>query len=102
MRKLICFFLILLLIGSCGPTYQISKDFDKYYYSRYQIDSICKVDKIPTNLDKWSKMSYAGDTTTLSQYMYRRSNDSLEVVWTLTDLDSLYRFKKRTLKTINK
>ena len=47
-------------------------------------------------------MVQIADTIPLNQYIYIKSTDSTHVVWTLTDLDSLYKFKKKTLKITDK
>ena len=96
MKKLILI-LILLCTFACGPIYHLSNDYNTYY-SQEQVDSICVIEKLPKNLDKWSSMTMFEDSTCFKQYTYIRSNDSTQVVWTLTDLDSLYKFKRKTLK----
>lgn len=101
MKKFILLLFIALLAYACGgPSYLMTRNFDKYY-NIHQVDSVCKVDRIPSNLDKWSRMALTDDSTAFYQYMYRKVNDSTEVVWTLTDLDTIYRFKKRTLNIID-
>lgn len=82
---------------SCGPSYHMTRDFDQYYMMS-QVDSICRIEKIPTRLEKWSKMIASDDSTYFYQYMFIQSTDSTQTIWVLTDLDSLYRFKKKTLK----
>lgn len=99
--KRIILILFLLITFSCGPLYQLTGDFDNYYIQE-QVDSVCKVEKIPQNLDKWSKMTMTDDSTSFYQYMYIKSTDSSQTIWTLTDMDSLYRFKKKTLKITDK
>ena len=47
-------------------------------------------------------MAMTDDSTAFYQYMYRKVNDSTEFVWTITELDTVYRFKKRTLNIIDK
>lgn len=96
MKRLILL-ITLLLVFACGPTYQLFNDYNMYY-TQEQVDSVCRAEKLPKNLDKWSSMTMYEDSSHFSQYVYIRSNDSIQVVWTLTDLDSLYKFKKKTLK----
>lgn len=100
MKKIILF-LIILLVFACGPTYHLTNDFN-CYYTQEQVDSVCRVERIPTNLNKWNTMVQIADTIPLNQYIYIKSTDSTHVVWTLTDLDSLYKFKKKTLKITDK
>lgn len=100
MKKLILF-ICLLLVFACGPIYQLTNDFN-CYYTQEQVDSVCRVEKIPTNLNKWNNMVQVADSIPLNQYIYIKSTDSTRTVWTLTDLDSLYKFKKKTLKITDK
>lgn len=100
MKKLILC-ILLLLVFSCGPVYHLTNNFN-CYYTQEQVDSICKVERIPNNLDKWNQMVQIADSIPLNQYTYIKSTDSTHVVWTLTDLDSLYKFKKKTLKITTK
>lgn len=74
------------------------------FYQREQVDSICHIEGIPSNLDKWKTYVLVDGETNdpIPQYFYISKNDSLEYVYTLTDLDSLYRFKKRVTKRMNK
>lgn len=96
MKRLILL-ITLLLVFACGPIYHLTHDYNEYY-NQEQVDSVCRAEKLPKNLDKWSSMTMYEDSSHFSQYVYIRSNDSIQVVWTLTDLDSLYKFKKKTLK----
>ena len=72
------------------------------YYTQEQVDSVCVVERIPKNLNKWSPMIMSDNSTTFKQYTYIKSTDSTQVIWTLTNLDSLYKFKKKTLKITDK
>ena len=96
MKKIILF-LIILLVFACGPIYNLTNDFN-CYYTQEQVDSVCYVERIPKNLDKWNTMNQFIDSIPLKQYVYIKSTDSTQTIWTLTDLDSLYKFKKKTLK----
>ena len=100
MKRLILL-ITLLLVFACGPTYQLVNDYDMYY-TQEQVDSICVVERIPKNLNKWTLMYMSDDSTAFKQYTYIKSTDSTQVIWTLTDLDSLYKFKRKTLKIIDK
>ena len=101
MKKLILC-ILLLLVFACGPIYQLTNDFN-HYYTQEQVDSVCNIEKIPKNLNKWSQMTqYVDDSTAFRQYIYIKSTDSTQTVWTLTNLDSLYKFKKKTLKITDK
>ena len=101
MKKIILLFIALLIYACGGPSYLMTRNFDKYY-NIYQVDSVCKVERIPSDLNKWSRMAMTDDSTAFYQYMYRKVNDSTEFVWTITELDTVYRFKKRTLNIIDK
>lgn len=98
MKKIIL--IILLLLFACSPVYHLSNDFN-HYYTQEQVDSVCRVERIPDNLNKWSPMIQYNDSIAFKQYIYIRTMDSTQIVWTLTDLDSLYKFKKKTLKIID-
>lgn len=99
--KKVVLFLIILLVFACGPVYHLTNDFN-CYYTQEQVDSVCKIERIPNNLDKWNQMIQIADSIPLNQYTYIKSTDSTQTIWTLTDLDSLYKFKKKTLKITNK
>lgn len=95
---------LIFMVCACSPyKYVLSNQFDSFYQQE-QVDSICNVERIPSNLDKWkSYVLLDGETNNpIPQYFYITKNDSLEYVYTLTDLDSLYRFKKRVTKRVNK
>ena len=97
MKRIILFF-ILFITFACGPTYHLSKSFDKYYVE-YQVDSVCNVEKIPIDFSKWSMMNMVSevDTTYFKQYLFIRTQGGNKVIYTLSDFDTLYRFTKRTL-----
>ena len=101
MKKIILLFIALLIYACGGPSYLMTRNFDKYY-NIHQVDSVCKAERIPSDLNKWSRMAMTDDSTAFYQYMYRKANDSIEFVWTITELDTVYRFKKRTLNIIDK
>ena len=42
-------------------------------------------------------MTFYQDSTSFEQYVYIRRTDSTEIIYTITDLDSLFRIKKKTL-----
>lgn len=100
MKRLILL-ITLLLIFACGPIYQLSTDYDTYY-TQEQVDSVCVVERIPKNLNKWTPIYMSDGSTAFKQYTYIKSTDSTHFIWTLTDLDSLYKFKRKTLKITNK
>lgn len=100
MKRLILL-ITLLLIFACGPIYQLSTDYDTYY-TQEQVDSVCVVERIPNDLNKWTPIYMSDGSTAFKQYTYIKSTDSTQVIWTLTDLDSLYKFKRKTLKIIDK
>ena len=100
MKRLILL-ITLLFVFACGPTYQLYNDYNMYY-TREQVDSVCMVERIPKNLNKWVPISMSDDSTAFKQYTYIKSTDSTHFIWTLTDLDSLYKFKRKILKITDK
>lgn len=94
---------VLFIIASCTPyRYIMSNSFDSYYQLN-QVDSICNVEQLPPYKTWKTYVLMDGETNDpIDQYFYIVKNDSLECVYTLTDLDTLYRFKKRVTKRINK
>lgn len=98
MKKVLLFFLIIILIG-CGSTSVLVNNYDYKFRKVEQLDSVMKVERLPKNLDKYEKMTFyiEEDSIIIKQYVYIKSNDSSSIIFTITDLDSLYRIRKKTL-----
>lgn len=94
--------LICTIIISCGTTYTLSRNFDYKFTERYKIDSVCVVERIPTDMSLWKNNNVISgsesEVSFIRQYFYIIDRDSIEITYTFTDLDSLYRLKKRTLE----
>jgi hypothetical protein len=99
MKKYITIFLtcIILFICGCSTQYYFSNNFDYKFSEYYKIDSVCCVEKIPTDKSKWNKTAYITDETSFYQYIYVINKDSFNITYTITDLDSLFRIKKNTV-----
>lgn len=69
MKKIIL--ILLLFLFSCGPTYYLNRNFDNYYIPEH-IDSVCRVENIPINLNKWSKMTMFEDSTSYNRSLGNR------------------------------
>lgn len=85
--------------------YKLSPGQYMYYetdnnYTLRQIDSVCVVEGIPEDFNGWIEASpiIREDGRPLYQKVFI-PNDS--TVFIVTDLDSLYNFKKRVVRTIN-
>lgn len=94
--------LLCLLCICCGTTYTLTRNFDYKFTERYKIDSVFQKENIPSNLELWKNNAVIIDneeqTSLINQYFYIIDRDSIEITYTFTDLDSLYRLKKRTLE----
>lgn len=88
---------IILFICGCGSQYYFSNNFDYKFTEYYKIDSVCCVEKIPTDKSKWNKATYVTDESFFYQYIYVIKKDSFNITYTITDLDSLFRIKKNTV-----
>lgn len=99
MKKYITIFLtcIILFICGCSTQYYFSNNFDYKFSEYYKIDSVCCVEKIPTDKSKWNKTAYITDKASFYQYIYVINKDSFNITYTITDLDSLFRIKKNTV-----
>lgn len=101
-RFIISFLLILFLVFSCGPSYVLTNNFDNRIKTIEQVDSIKRIENLPKSWDKYYQMTMQTESSFFKQYVYIRRTDSTEVVYTISDLDSLYRFKKKTVQKYNK
>lgn len=99
MKRFIFVFLAsILLVFSCGPSYVLTNDFDYKFSDFRKVDSVCVYERLPRNWNKYNHMTMGNDSISFDQYVYVKRTDSTEVIYTLTDLDSLWRVKKKTVK----
>jgi hypothetical protein len=97
-RFIILILLTICLVFSCGPSYVLTNDFNYKFNNFRQLDSVCTVERLPKNWAKYTPMVMYSDSTSFEQYVYIRRTDSTEVIYTITDLDSLWRIKKKTVQ----
>lgn len=104
MKKIIIIILsALFLVLSCSP--RIMMNSLKGAYNEHQLDSICRVERLPDDLSKWyGTFLYDYETSEkIYQYVfikeYSRKN---EVIYTITVEDSTYYFTKRVVEQIQK
>lgn len=103
MKKIILGLIVgLTLLFSCGPTYTLTNNFDYKFKNIKQVDSILIIENLPKNKSKYYMMIMNNDDISFNQYVYIKRTDSTEVIYTISDLDSLYRFKKKTVQIYNK
>ena len=78
-------------------------EFDGYYTDK-QVDSICRVEHIPYIGDQWKRTGIINERTGkyVEQRFYIIDRDTLTIVYSTTDMDSLYRFKKRISKKVKR
>lgn len=101
-RFIILILMTICLVFSCGPTYILTNNFDNRLRTIEQVDSIKRIEKLPISWEKYKSVVMITETSSFEQYIYVRRTDSTEVVYTITDLDSLYRFKKKTVQKYSK
>ena len=72
------------------------------YVNDKQIDSICQIEKIPYIGEQWKQLQFQDYESKLGidQYLYIRDIDTIQYIYTITNLDSMYKFKKRIVKKI--
>jgi hypothetical protein len=102
MKKIIIF-IFLLLISSCVPI-KMSNSI-KGVYNEYQLDSICRVERLPDDLSKWHGNDiYDYETNKkISQYIFIKDiTRKNEVIYTITVDDTTYYFTKRVVEQIQK
>lgn len=101
-RFIILILITICLVFSCGPTYILTNNFDNKLRTIEQVDSIKRIERLPISWEKYKSVVMMTETSSFEQYVYIRRTDSTEVVYTITDLDSLYRFKKKTVQKYSK
>lgn len=103
-KIIICGLLISIFITCTSTKLSMNNQFH-IYCDQKQIDSICLVENIPYfETDYWKSASYIDWETEneIKQYFFIIDRDTIQYVYTVTDLDSLYQFKKRVTKKIKK
>lgn len=99
MKKLIIGLIVTLtLVFSCGPSYVLTNDFNYTFDNFRKLDSVCIVERLPRNWNRYTPMIMIGEDVSFEQYVYVRRTDSTEVVYTISDMDSLWRIRKKTVQ----
>jgi len=110
-RKMAFLFVMVLTICSimcCGPGKKVTKekDFVMYGYERLmngsQLDSLCVADTLSTNFENWIEVGFHDYETerTIVRYLFiKRANSESEVIYTVTQQDTLFNVNKRMIKT---
>lgn len=104
MKKILSFIVSLIFIMSCASPYYMVHNFNGYYTDK-QVDSICRVEKIPSidKKDTWVKFQMLdGESDNLiTQYTYvkyvKTEESKNEITYVCLDLDTINKFTKRTL-----
>lgn len=102
MKKIIILFFVFLMFAC---TSRIMTNSIKGEYNEYQLDSICRVEKLPNDLEKWyGTLLYDYETQEkINQYIFiKDSNWKNEVIYTIIVDDSTYYFTKRIVEKIQK
>lgn len=103
MKKIIIIFVSLFLAFACSP--KIMMNSIKGTYNMYQVDSICRVERLPDDLTEWHGTTlYDYETNErINQYVFiKEYNRKNEVIYTITVDDSTYYFTKRVVEKIQK
>lgn len=80
------------------------KNIKNEYYSKYQIDSICSAENIPSpSKDLWITHSIISDENEMiNQYTYIKHYQTTERTYICTEYDTIYNFTIRELTKIKK
>ena len=80
------------------------KNIKNEYYSKYQIDSICNAENIPSpSKDLWITHSIISDENQIiNQYTYIKHYQTTERTYICTEYDTIYNFTIRELTKIKK
>ena len=101
MRRLFFVALFIILSGVVSCPQRTLRNVIYATYTNHQVDSICKVETIPSNRAKWMKVDFKDDETgkMITNYMYIKTYQSekndLQVVYSLSPKDTLWKFAKR-------
>lgn len=99
---LIILSIVFALFVSCATyTSFLHNEYDVYYTEK-QIDSVCQIERIPYIGEGWKQSSIINEwnNTYMNQHFYVRDMDSIIIVYIATDLDSIYKFRKRITKKV--
>lgn len=99
MKKFILGLIVtLILVFSCGPSYVLTNNFNYIFNDFRKVDSVLTIEKLPKNWNRYTPMIMIGEDVSFDQYVYVRRTDSTEVVYTISDMDTLWRIKKKTVQ----
>jgi hypothetical protein len=103
MKKKFFFIFLVLMFFACTPIRMANSI--RGAYNEYQLDSICRIERLPVDLTKWHG-TYIYDYETnerISQYVFIRDvKRNSEIIYTITVDDSTYYFNKRVVEQIKK
>lgn len=107
MKKIIIFILFFIFLCIGCTTTRVLRNSIRSMYKQYQFDSICQVERLPNDLDKWhGNFLYDYETNKkIAQYIFIKNIDRKnEIIYTITvnDNDSVYYFAKRIVEKIQK
>jgi hypothetical protein len=104
MKKIIIIiFATLFLAFACSP--RIMMNSIRGTYNEYQLDSICNVERLPNDLNKWyGTFLYDYETNEkINQYIFIKEYSwKNETIYTIVVDDSTYYFTKRIVEKIQK
>lgn len=103
MKRIFTILIAILFSIGCATQYTMYNSYSGKYYKN-EVDSICRAEKIPYIDDNMWNMFYIKDHESqngIKQYAYIRyfknnENKDVEQTFIAIDLDSLYKFTKRT------
>ena len=89
---------------ACSPKMTMTNSI-RGEYNEYQLDSICNVEKLPNDLEKWHYSDIYDYETheKITQYVFiKEYNKKNEIIYIITVADSTYHFTKRVVTQIKK
>lgn len=96
MKKFLLILALFFMLGCASSSFLVN-DYDYRFRNPEQIDSVIKVEHLPSGIENYKCMTFYQDSAIIKQYVYIRKTDSLEIIYTITDMDSLFRIRKKTL-----
>lgn len=103
MKKTLFLSILLLITFLCACSKYIMYNSVHGIYTKFQVDSICKIERIPSNFNKWidgSLVDYESNDS-IYQYMYikqYKGKETDEVIYNVLIKDTLYQFNKRVVE----
>lgn len=96
--------ILFIFLFSCSTYIYLMKNIKNEYYSKYQIDSICLVENIPSpSKALWITHSIISDENEMiNQYTYIKHYQTTERTYICTEYDTIYNFTIRELTKIKK